>query len=59
MAVALTATDNVLLGEELYVGGAYLKGDPAQVASLQLQDMLRGVAIAAILVAAIFNIVVS
>ncbi len=59
MALALAATDNVLLGEELYVAGAYLKGDPVQVASLQLQDVLRGVAIAAILLAAIFNFVVS
>ena len=59
MSIALAATDNVLLGEELYVAGAYLKGEPAQVASLQLQDVLRGVAIAAILLAAIYNFVVS
>ena len=58
MALAVTATDKVLLGEELFVAGAYLQGDPAQVASLQLQDVMRVIAIVGILLAAIFNLVV-
>ena len=58
LALAVTATDNVLLGEELFVAGAYLQGDPAQVASLQLQDVMRVIAIVGILLAALFNIVV-
>jgi hypothetical protein len=58
MSVAITVTDKVLLGEELFVAGAYLQGDPVQVASLQLQDVMRVIAIVGILLAAIFNIVV-
>ncbi len=58
MALAVTATDKVLLGEELFVAGAYLQGNPMQVASVQLQDILRVLAIAGILLAAIFNLVV-
>lgn len=59
LAVATAVTDKVLLGEELLAAGAYLKGKPAQIASLQLQDILRVIAIASILFAAIFNFVVS
>lgn len=58
MALAVTATDNVLLGEELFVAGAYLQGGPAQVASLQLQDVMRVIVIVGILLAAIINLVV-
>jgi hypothetical protein len=58
MALAVAATDKVLLGEELFVAGAYLQGKPAQVASLQLQDVMRVIAIVGILLAALFNIVV-
>jgi hypothetical protein len=58
MALAVAATDKVLLGEELFVAGAYLQGDPAQVASLQLQDVMRVIAIVGILLAALFNLVV-
>lgn len=41
LAVARAATDQVLIGEELLVAGAYLEGDPGQLASLQTQDILR------------------
>jgi hypothetical protein len=58
MALAVATTDKVLLGEELFVAGAYLQGDPAQVASLQLQDVMRVIAIVGILLAALFNFVV-
>ncbi|MBN1642020.1 MAG: hypothetical protein JXA09_12365 [Anaerolineae bacterium] len=45
----VATADHVLVGEEMYAAGAYLSGDPAQVASLRVQDVLR-VAIAGIIV---------
>lgn len=58
LAVATLATDKILLGEELFAVGAYLKQEAAQLASLQFQDILRVIIIVAILLAALFNIVV-
>lgn len=58
LALAMATTDKVLIGEELYAAGAYLKGEPAQFATLLLQDILRIIAILGILLAAIFNLVV-
>ncbi len=58
MALAMATTDKVLLGEELYAAGAYLKGEPAQLATLLLQDIFRIIAIIGILLAAIINLVV-
>lgn len=47
----MTATaDHVLLGEELFSAGAYLTRRPALIASLQVQDALRVLAVIAILV---------
>jgi hypothetical protein len=47
---ALATSDHVLLGEELYAAGAYLTRQPAQVASLYVQDILRGLAVVAIVI---------
>jgi hypothetical protein len=58
MALAVVATDKVLLGEEVFVSGAYLHGEPAQLASIQLQDILRVLAIVGILLATLFYLVV-
>ena len=58
LALAITATDKVLMGEEMFAAGAYLHGEPAQIASLQLQDILRIVAIIGILLTALINLVV-
>jgi hypothetical protein len=58
LAVATLATDKILLGEELFAVGAYLKQEAAQLASLQFQDILRVIVIVAILLATLFNIVV-
>jgi hypothetical protein len=58
LAIAVLATDKVLLGEELFAAGAYLNGEPVQIASLQLQDILRVLAIVGILLVAIVNLVV-
>jgi hypothetical protein len=57
LAVAFTATDNVLIGEELYATSAYLEGNASQIASLQLQDILRWVVVLFILGTAIYQLV--
>ena len=59
MAVATVASNKVLLGEELLAAGAYLERKPAQIASIQLQDIFRVIAVVGILLAALFNFVVS
>lgn len=41
LAMATAVTDHVLIGEELLVAGAYLQGKPDQIASVQIQDLLR------------------
>lgn len=41
LAVATAVTDNVLVGEELFAACAYLGTKPSQLASLQIQDILR------------------
>jgi len=50
-------TDNLLIGEELLVSGAYLDGTMAQIASLQAQDILRVVAIAGLLITAVYQFI--
>jgi hypothetical protein len=52
-AAVFATTDNPLLGEELFAAGAYLKVNTAHAASLQAQDVLRWVAIGAILLGAL------
>ena len=59
LAVAAAVTEDLLLGEEMFAAGAYLHGEPAQIASLQLQDILRVIAIAGLLLAALINLVVA
>ncbi|MEJ2747356.1 MAG: hypothetical protein P8183_05520 [Anaerolineae bacterium] len=49
LAVATAVTDNVLVGEELFAAGAYLEHKPSQIASLQVQDILRWIVILTIL----------
>ncbi len=54
LAVATVFTENVLVGEEMLVVGAYLEDDPGRLAALQLQDIIRWViAIALVLLALI------
>jgi hypothetical protein len=52
-AAVFATTDNPLLGEELFAAGAYLKVNHAHAASLQAQDVLRWLAIGAILLGAL------
>jgi hypothetical protein len=53
LAVATAVTDNVLIGEELFAAGAYLESEPGQMASLQVQDILRWLIIITILTLAL------
>jgi hypothetical protein len=57
LGVAAAVTENVLIGEELLASGAYLEGQPAQVASLQTQDLLRLLVGGAILLVALVRVV--
>jgi hypothetical protein len=51
-AVLYATSDEPLLGEELYAAGAYLGAGPVHIASLHMQDILRWVLIAVILIGA-------
>jgi hypothetical protein len=54
-AIAMTASDTPLIGEELFVGGAYLdRKDTLRMGSLVAQDMLRWIIIFSILVAVLY-----
>jgi Domain of unknown function (DUF6754) len=57
LAVATAVTDNVLIGEELFATAAYLEGTPSQIASLQLQDILRWIIVLFILGTAVFQLI--
>ncbi|MCA9943923.1 MAG: hypothetical protein KC449_10600 [Anaerolineales bacterium] len=57
LAVATAVTDDVLIGEELFATSAYLEGRPSQIASLQLQDILRWIVVLFILGTAVFQLV--
>jgi hypothetical protein len=50
-------TDNLLIGEELFAADAYLHEKPISLAGLKVQDTLRLLACAAILLAAIIYLV--
>jgi hypothetical protein len=58
LSLAVATTGDVLIGEELLASGAYLQGRPSQLASLQIQDLLRAVIILAVLLAALYRLVV-
>lgn len=55
LSVALSVTEDMILGEELYAAAAYLQEEPAHIASLQLQDILRILVVLGILIAAIVS----
>lgn len=57
LAVAVAAADDVLIGEELFTTGAYLEGRASQIASLQLQDILRWIVVLFILGITVFQLV--
>jgi hypothetical protein len=51
-AVLYATADEPLLGEELYAAGVYLGAGPAHLASLRMQDVIRWILVAAMLVGA-------
>ena len=57
LAVATAVTGNVLIGEELFATSAYLEGNASQLASLQLQDILRWIIVLFILGTAVFQLI--
>jgi hypothetical protein len=57
MAIGVAVTDKVLIGEELFTAGAYLQKRPVFLASLQLQDVLRVVAIVMVLLVALLDLI--
>jgi hypothetical protein len=56
-AVLYAMTQEPLVGEEAYAGGAYLGGGPAHIASLRAQDILRWVIAAVIILGALAKLV--
>ena len=56
-AVLFASSDEPLLGEELYAAGAYLGAGMAHSASLRMQDIVRWVLIAAILIGAFITLI--
>lgn len=58
LAVAAAATDNLLIGEELLAAGAYLEGSAGQLATLQLQDILRWIIALVMLGIAVYQFVI-
>ncbi len=55
-AVLYATADEPLLGEELYAAGAYLDGGRAYNASLRMQDIIRWVLVAAIIIGTIIKL---
>lgn len=46
----MSTTDRALMGEEVFAAGAYLTERPEHIASLKVQDLLRGLIVLAIVV---------
>lgn len=57
LALAAAVTSSLLIGEELLAAGAYLEQKPQQLASLKLQDVLRWLVAAGILLAAVLSFI--
>ena len=57
LAIATTATDDLMIGEELLASPAYFEGTSHQIASLQVQDVLRVIVGLAILGTAVYKLV--
>ena len=57
-AVLYASAQEPLIGEEIFVGGAYINVNPMHLASLRAQDILRWALIGIILVGALFKLLV-
>ncbi len=56
LAVGAAMSDDLLIGEELFAAGAYMTGSPSQIASLQVQDILRLIIVAAVFLFGFINL---
>jgi hypothetical protein len=56
-SILFASVSEPLVGEELFAASAYIGADPAQRASLQVQDILRWLIILALLASAILKMV--
>jgi hypothetical protein len=56
-AVIYSSTENPLIGEELFAGGAYLQVGGMHLASLKTQDVFRWILVFSILVGGILKLV--
>jgi hypothetical protein len=59
LSVATAITDKILLGEELYVSGAYVDPTPGTLATLQFHDLARVLVATGVLIAALLYLVVA
>ncbi len=57
LAIAATATEELIIGEELLAAPAYIQGSSFQIASLQAQDLLRIIISVSILGALVYKLV--
>jgi hypothetical protein len=55
-AVIYASTQELLIGEEIFAAGGYVESGPLHIASLNVQDILRWLIIAAILVGALLTL---
>jgi hypothetical protein len=55
-AVIYASAQEPLIGEEIFASGAYIETGPLHIASLTVQDILRWLIIAAILVGALLTL---
>ena len=56
LPLVYASADETLIGEEIFAGGAYTRKLPIQIGSLLTEDWARWIVIAAILVVAVFKI---
>lgn len=57
LAIGTAVSDNVIIGEELFAAGAYLEQTPTQLASLQIQDLMRWLIALGLIGFAIYNLI--
>jgi hypothetical protein len=55
-AVAYAMADHALIGEEIFAARAYLSGDPGSLASIALQDVLRWLIIAGLVIGTLLGV---
>ena len=57
LAVMMTATDNLLVGEEMYAAKAYLRAQLPHLASLRAADIVRILVVVAIIVLLVISLI--